>query len=291
MIKRGLWLGPVLLALLVNVNVLQNGFGWDDESGIPNLRIPDDVGQIVSLFLPHPTGKQDVPYFRPVAEISYLFDYALWRDNPFGFHLSVLLGHLLNTALVFFLARGLQRAQCIAPLRTLNSQLPNFNLLPLLAASLFAVHPVHAEAVAWIAGRNDVFCAVFLLLSVLLYLRFHRTGSGWTYGFSMLSFFLALLTKETAIGLILLFPLYEFLAATGPAESRMKRMAARWILPLGILGLYLWMRAGGITNTYGGAFSPELSPVSGLWVAIRAYAYYFTMVLFPYPHRPFVAAR
>ena len=48
---RWLWLIPALLALLVNLNVLQNGFGWDDEAIISNLRPPD---QWRSLFLPDP---------------------------------------------------------------------------------------------------------------------------------------------------------------------------------------------------------------------------------------------
>lgn len=292
----GLWLAPVLLALLANLNVVQNGFGWDDELIVPTLAVPEHWW---SLFLPDSTsalsGKENVPYFRPLVSVSYLLDHRVWGDNPFGFHLSNLLAHLLNTALVFFLAKALVG----------EHKVRSYPLLPLLAASLFAVHPVHADAVAWIAGRNDVFCTTFMLASLIFYLRFHRTGRWTPHGLAMLAFVLALLTKETAVGLLPLFPLADYLAMPLPSDrpgrsepadqSRTKastawRIALRTLVPLALVALYFLQRHVQISRPLGDAAPDRFLAVPSLLKLLGALGLYLKTLLFPYPHQPFIAA-
>ncbi|MBI3610609.1 MAG: tetratricopeptide repeat protein [Nitrospirae bacterium] len=288
---RWMWAVPVLLALFVNLNVLANGFGLDDEQIIPNLRLP---GQSWNQFLADqivaPSLKESAVYFRPVVSLSYLLDYALWGYNPFGYHLSIWIAHILNTALVFFLTRGLMRN--IGPPRgavpTDAARLASHAFLPLIASSLFAVHPIHAEAVAWIAGRNDVFCAFFMLLSMVLYIRFRRTGGWLSFGSSMAAFLLALLTKEMAVGLILLFVIYDSLSRS---NSGSRWNALGWPTLLLILGVYFWMRTTNITHPAGG-----ISSASGLFSfeavlgMIATFGFYLKLILFPYPHQPFIDA-
>jgi tetratricopeptide (TPR) repeat protein len=291
-------LAPVLLALLVNFNVLANGFGWDDEMLTQTLR---PSAHDWALVFSHPSegfaAKQDSPYFRPLIELSYLLDRTLWGDRPFGFHLSVLLAHLFSTAGVYFLTRALVRRSTPSAVR--NNAVPDFTAL--LAASLFAVHPVHVEAIAWIAGRNDVFCTAFMLSSLLLYVRFNRTGNWIVFGLSMWMFALALLTKETAVGLFVLFPLYDFLAASGntdrpPTQDRPHaliprgwRVAVRWITPLVIIGLYFFLRAAAISRPYGNASVSAVISPSAVSGALGALGLYLKLLVFPYPHNPFIA--
>ncbi|HTN44253.1 MAG TPA: tetratricopeptide repeat protein [Nitrospiria bacterium] len=275
---RWSWLIPLLLALAFNLNVLQNGFGWDDEWIIPHLKSPDDW---MDLFLPDKppphSPKSAYLHFRPLTTISYLLDHEFWGDRPFGFHLSVWLAHILNSALVFFLARDLS-----------NRSAPMDAYIPPLAASLFAVHPVHAEAVAWIAGRNDVFCTSFLLASLLLYLRFHRTERRVLLHLSMLAFFGALLIKEIAVGLIVLFPLVEFLETDRGQPVHWRRLALRSALPLAILVAYFWMRSATLQFLPGGSSSSETLSISVLPDIVRAYGFYLDRMLVPYPHKPFI---
>ncbi len=288
-----LWV--VSLAVLANLNVLNNGVALDDESIIQNLTAPSTWRD---LLLPSPAA----PYYRPLISLSYLLDYKIWGRNPFGFHLSVLIGHAINTALVFLLSRRLFLARGAGDFTQ-----PTLNRLSLVIASLFAVHPVHAEAVAWIPGRSDVFCATFMLSSLFLYLYSRQTQKGWAFAVSMAAFLLALLTKEIAVGLVLLFPLFEFMASSPPAFSPTQttpltplplwqRKSVRLLIPVMLLalyftGLYLWMRIERIESHYNAASLPIfLSHVSGskLPDLIGAAGLYLKLMVFPYPHQPFI---
>ncbi|MBI3610036.1 MAG: tetratricopeptide repeat protein [Nitrospirae bacterium] len=272
------WVPPILLSLLVNLNVLANGFGWDDENIIRNLVIPDHVWELFSSWLSVSSSfKADSSYYRPFVELSYILDYKIWGDSPFGFHQSVWLAHSLNASLVFFLSRCLMKEG-------------TGSYLSLLAASLFAVHPAHAEAVAWIAGRTDVFCTTFLLASLLLYIQFHRTGYRILFASSMSFFFFALLTKETAAGLILLFPLYEFLVAPRSFQHRWRHLAIGGTILFMILGLYFYLRMVKITAPYGNTSLLTFFSLTGIEKAIGVSGLYLKLMLFPYPPHPFIAA-
>ena len=85
--------------------------------------------------------------------VSPLVDQALYGETPAGYHATNFALHILTTWLVFGLglAFGLPRRVALA------------------AAVLFAVHPVHGEAVAWISGRFDVLCAASYLLALWLF--------------------------------------------------------------------------------------------------------------------------
>lgn len=301
-----LWIVPLLLAAFFSLNVLQNGFGWDDENIVANLETPRSF---LSLFFPNPDspiGKTDGTYYRPLVSISYHLDHILWGKGPFGFHLSVWIAHILNTVLVFFLCQQLVRRQGSASPSTTK-------FFPIIVSSLFAVHPIHVEAVAWIAGRNDVFCTTFILGSLLSYFETHKResvksrkaiiGPRTFYGISMLLFFLALLTKEMAIGLVLIFPLYDALANGSESPSQKKvqksderplrlstrRIVTRFLVPASLLLIYFGLRIINLTRPFGNRSSPDPETHSEFLEAIGSYGYFLKMMFFPYPFTPFIA--
>ena len=154
------WLIPFLLALTVNLNVLQNGLGWDDEIIVLGLAKPESWTDLVLPSMASPS-KANSSYYRPLVNLSYQLDFLIWGRSPFGFHLSVLLAHLLNTVLVYFFTLRLLKngpthrsapTNLGGPPESGPDELCPHIFVPLVAASLFAVHPVHVEAVAWIAG-------------------------------------------------------------------------------------------------------------------------------------------
>lgn len=92
-------------------------------------------------------------YWIPVTWISYLVDVQLHGGTARGFRMTNAAVHGLNAALVFLLLLAGTR-----------------RLMPsLLAAALFALHPLRVESVAWIAERKDVLSTCFALLGLLAY--------------------------------------------------------------------------------------------------------------------------
>jgi tetratricopeptide (TPR) repeat protein len=285
---------PLAVALAANADVLQNGFGWDDRLIIQNMKLPEHWWSVLFPGAGH-AAKAAAPYYRPMVSLSYMLDLTLWGDGPFGFHFSLWLLHGLNALLVFLLAArwmAIGRTQGSAPTTVAGrNPLRPHGIVPLIAALLFAVHPIHAEAVAWIAGRNDVLCAAFLLGSLLAYTRASRIAF---YILSMFLFLCALLTKEAAVFAFILYPMYDYLKA-GAASSaptpqlRLTSILSRSIPPVLIVGLYFLMRSARITHVAGGASAGTLASGSAVAKAIAAAGLYFKLLVWPYPHHPFIA--
>lgn len=105
--------------------------------------------------------------WHPLTMWSHMLDCQVFGLQPWGHHLTSVLLHALNTALVFLLLRRLlrRRGEAAAP--------PAGALwLSAFAAALFGWHPLHVESVAWVAERKDVLSTGFFLLALLAYLRF-----------------------------------------------------------------------------------------------------------------------
>ncbi len=134
-------------------------------------------------------------YYRPILQDSYILDYQIWKLNPLGYHLTNLLLHLVTSILVFYLLRKLLAEQWIA----------------LFGSVLFALHPAQTEAVAWIAGRNDVLLGLFTMMMLLSYVHYREQTEKRLpfYLLSIVSFALAIFTKEPAAFYLLLLPIYD----------------------------------------------------------------------------------
>jgi len=89
-------------------SALSNGLIWDDP-----IVLERQVSAFLSakdVFFP-PVGIPEFGghYYRPLVILSFMVDKAIWRDSPFGYHLSVVFFHVVNTLLVFFLSQALLR--------------------------------------------------------------------------------------------------------------------------------------------------------------------------------------
>jgi Tfp pilus assembly protein PilF len=210
-----LGLGLFVLAVAVFANSLGHGFVWDDLPVILKNRFLTEPGAWWRCFgrdfgleiTRHPVG-----YYRPLVFLSFVLNHAAAGLRPFAYHLTNVVLHGLITVLVFRLIGRLAGRRIGA-----------------LAAALFAVHPVHAESVAFVAGRSDLLCAFFLLLSLLATIRSFEARHGaraiWL-GAGLLAYTAALLSKEMAIvlpgvliayGLIHGYRMKTLLRLCGPA--------------------------------------------------------------------------
>jgi tetratricopeptide (TPR) repeat protein len=253
-VRGGSRLDPLLVLLaaaLVYANTLGLGFTWDDEFLIlTNPRIADP-GWIRDLLL----GPE---LWRPLKRLSLMADHALWGNRAAGYHLTNL---ALNAAVCLLLHRlaarlGLDRSGA------------------LFAALVFALHPVHVEAVANISHRKESMAALFYLLSFLVYLR--ATGSRvargpWLLGLPVL-YLLGLLSKEVAIVMLPVMVVAWELLTPGERRRRWLRLAPF----LGVLAAVLLVVA---LRHDVGSFSGRFSPARIEWVTDRE-AHSYPAVLF-----------
>jgi protein O-mannosyl-transferase len=96
---------------------------------------------------------------RPLTELTFALQYALWGADPLPFHVVNIALHLANVALVFELTRRVCRTTGVGTAGT-----------PLIASAFFALHPIQSQAVAYIWQRAELLASFFLLASVLLLL-------------------------------------------------------------------------------------------------------------------------
>jgi len=195
------WLLPLSLVvtiLLLFSNSLGREFIWDDAVLIQQSYLIQDLDNLPQLFtqdfwaFAQGEGKGHDLY-RPLISLSYLIDSRLWGDRLPYYHLTNLLFHVFSSILVYFILQAI-----------LQKRWPAW-----LGAVLFAIHPIHTEAVSWISGRTDVICGFFFFLALFLYLS-GRKGGRWTHAVgSLVAFFLALLSKEMAVTLPLVIALYN----------------------------------------------------------------------------------
>jgi len=134
----------------------------------------------------------DVGYgIRPLLKLSYTFDWTLGR-GAFGFHLTNLLIHVGNSILIWFLT--------IAFLRQLGKTCPHAMLVGTVAALLFAVHPIHTEAVTYISGRSASLMTLFYLGGILCYMTGVQKQSQFYLHVAIpILFIAALAVKEAAV--------------------------------------------------------------------------------------------
>jgi len=209
-------------------------------------------------------------YYRPLVELSFWLDNLFWGMEPRVMHLESILLHCANSLLVFLLACKL-------------SDTTRTRLIPLLAALLFALHPVNVEAVAWIAGRTDPLLALFVLSASFFWLRWLDTARWQDMTAAFALFGAALLTKETALafGAVLVL-----LAVTRPGSTTVRqRLTAVGILsaPVLLLVLYALIFRSGSSGLSRFLSSANPHPAQAMWEALIAFGFYVKKLIIPFP--------
>ncbi|UCG15609.1 MAG: tetratricopeptide repeat protein [Phycisphaerales bacterium] len=216
--RRAIVLGVLcgLTAAACYLNALGNGFCEDDWLIIVRNPLVTAPGQWGELWLedywhcdaglePH----RDLLY-RPVAILSYRLNHAIHGLDPFGYHLTNLILHVLVSAFVYRLALRMAHSQVCA----------------VVAGCAFAALPIHTEAVAHVVGRAELLVALFTLLALqLLDPSEGALRPGWRRRAVVrivaagLCVFLAFGAKETGAAAVLLVPLFAAYRRRWPRRS------------------------------------------------------------------------
>jgi protein O-mannosyl-transferase len=147
------------------IGTLANGFvDWDDSALIVQNEAYRGLGwrQLTWMFSNVMMG-----HYVPVTWLTLGLDFVLWGMRPVGYHLTNVVLHATNAALVYLLAIRLLKAGT-------RFSLPRRRLAAVVAALFFALHPLRTESVAWVTERRDVLSGLFFFLTLLLYLASHR---------------------------------------------------------------------------------------------------------------------
>lgn len=185
-----------VLAVGCYANTLMNAFVYDDELQIlqnPYVKSWHYLGAIFRTTVWSFIGAAgDTNYYRPMMTLTYLVLWKVFGESPVGYHLLNILLNALVVTCVYYLGRELFHVHWTA----------------VVAAVIFAVHPAHTEAVAWIASVPDLEATLFGLLVFYAYIK----GPSITWkrqAAIVVCLLLALLAKEPALMLAPLLIYYE----------------------------------------------------------------------------------
>jgi tetratricopeptide (TPR) repeat protein len=187
-------------------------------------------------------------HYRPVQNISYIFDYFFSNTDTYGYHLTNTLLHAASGVLLFFLLRKIfaslwLRETPVVVRDRMQERLRGLSLTAFLVALLWSVHPVHSAAVDYISGRADSLAFLFAAAGWLFVFRGRaKKGAGARYfwfGLAAVSALLALLSREIACVWFALFLGHLILV-----EKNITRRAkiAGVIICLSLVGVYAGMR-------------------------------------------------
>lgn len=247
-----------------------------DDPGMLLYLLNTDSFSLRDLFLSGGSG-----YYRPLLQLSFLFDKYVWGLEESFMHLDNILLHLLNTLLLFALVRRV----CLSRARPTGCALA--------AALLFAVHPINTESVSWISGRTDPLAACFLLLSLLVTVC--RSRPVLTPVAAALLMFLGCLVKETGIFYLPAALLFPFFFTEGEARGTLwQTLRGHWLHFASFLscgGAYFLLRSlahvqgdRGVAHVVSAvAATQERDPLLQLTQVLKAVGFYAKKLVFPFP--------
>lgn len=195
--------GLLFLTSVAYLPAMSAGFIWDDNNYVTENQTLRTTAGLWRIW----TDPKATPQYYPLVHSTFWLEYQTWGLNPTGYHVVNILIHAVNAVLLWLVLKKLEiRAAWFA-------------------ASLFALHPVHVESVAWITERKNVLSGLFYLASALAYISFLRhevsksnlnvtdrstsvlfksRRSPWKwcfYGLSLILFVAALLSKTVTVTL------------------------------------------------------------------------------------------
>ncbi|PJE51071.1 MAG: hypothetical protein COV29_02240 [Candidatus Yanofskybacteria bacterium CG10_big_fil_rev_8_21_14_0_10_36_16] len=266
----------VFLLIAIGFVVFGNSLGGDfvyDDHLILSHSFMGDWGNLASFFNgPYFEDFGESGLYRPLTQVSLSLNFLLFGNGSFSFHIINVLLHTVNSFLVFLLIQKISKRQKFS----------------LISSIIFLVLPIHVEAVSSIVGRAELLTFLFSLFSVLILLD--KPTVKWSL-VSAGCFFLALLSKETAVAL---FPvvLIIIFVYTDVYTSLYTKVAHASYFLIAILGYFLLrinalgMHAFGVQPEF--VFNPLAYVSAGerVLTAFKILPLYLQKILIPFGLSP-----
>ncbi len=252
----------VILILLITfvsfLPSLNNGFvrgGDDDNYVIGNLLLGDlSWSGIKSIFTSIHLG-----LYKPLTMLTFAVEYHFFKLNPYIYHLTNLILHMVNCLLVFWLLLLLSRKPWVA----------------FIVALLFGIHPLHVESVAWISERKDVLYSLFFLSGVIVYIYSLRKKRRIYHYLAFLLFILTLLVKPMGLTFPFILLLCDYILYKKIDKVNLKRKAVFFIVSAIFLIFTL------IFASKYSARQPSLVFFDSIFIANYAPLFYLAKIILP----------
>lgn len=262
------------LATGLYLNTLSNYFtNWDDGMIYSNYLVRSlDWDNLRKIFSYERGGT-----YQPIRVLSYAIDFHFWKLNPMGYHVTNILFYVSTCIMVFLTLKLLSRH-----LREGTGE-GSHERVALAGAFLFAVHPVHVEAVAWLAARKEVLQGFFFFAAFFLYLKAREEGGRRRIlylGLGLLMILLATLSKPSAIVFPAVLLVYEVARSRETWMDVLKKHWLFFICSIGISIVFVsilikvMIDAGGVKPYRGGSF------FSNVLVSFYAFLYNIKLLAF-----------
>jgi tetratricopeptide (TPR) repeat protein len=234
----------------------QGGMLWDDAEHFTKPDLQSWAG-LSRIWLNLGATQQ----YYPLLHSAFWVQQQLWGDQTLGYHLVNIGLHALNALLLWIILRRLQRPGA------------------LLAAAIFALHPVHVESVAWMTELKNTLSGFFYLGSALAYLGFDRERRKGLYSLALALFLAALFSKTTTATL----PAGLLLVFWWQRGGLSRRRDVLPLLPFFALGIGSGLFTAWVERTLIGAQGAEFdfSAIERCLIAGRAIVFYFGKFLWP----------
>ena len=259
---RSIFLKSLFLAtcvFLIYSFSMGSGFKTDDRYSIMMNPLIHDFGRAGEFFKQGYFG--DRSYYRPLVYLTYAAEYHVFGENAFYYNLDNILIHIANSLLIWALV---------------SLWLPG--RVGFWAGFLFAVHPIHWEAVANISGRSVLLCTLFSLASFYALIRAFEQNSRRWLAASVAFFILALLSKEA--GGVMPAVFFFYLICVRPAQLSWKRLAYYFFpFAVAVVGYLIVRKFWGVDFVY--AWPTLQEQALGVLAFLRSLITHLRLMIWP----------
>ena len=263
--------------LLLYFNTVFNNYALDDLAVIQENRFTRQgiagIPDLLSTFYWQGYWNNNSGLYRPLSMVTFALEWQFFPENPHAGHITNIILYAITG---FFLFRMLRRLMAKHNI-----------ILPFVISVLFVFHPIHTEVVANIKSRDEILCMLFLLLAADNLLGYFDTGKRWRMLAATLCYFLCLLSKESAISFIVIFPLLIIYFR----EIKLKKLLMLMLPLVATIAVYFIIRLLILgTNVSGKEYTyldnslvaaPDL--MSRLATAFFMLGKYLKLLIIPYP--------
>ncbi|MFH1191697.1 MAG: tetratricopeptide repeat protein [Candidatus Omnitrophota bacterium] len=248
---------------------LSNGFiGGDDFNYVvrnPMIRDLSSSG-IKNIF-----SSVHLGLYKPLTMLTFALEYHFFKLDPWIYHLTNIILHLLNALLVFWLILLLSRKPGVA----------------FIVALLFGIHPLHVESVAWVSERKDVLYSLFFLSGLIAYIYSLKTKKRTGHYLTFCLFILTFLVKPMGLTFPFILLLCDFILDIKLDKDNFKSKAIFFVTS----GIFL-----AFTLIFALEYSsrqPAFVFLDGIFIANYAILFYLAKIilpvklcaLYPYPQK------